>query len=394
MNQKLKKYIAPLILILIFPNIVNILTCYTMKDRQLRQLPTAVYLGDNTSMTREIVANLDSSETFDITYIVDNPNEVEALMTDGKILFGLMIPKNFTQDIKKFKSPKLTTIIDGTQLSPASFTKIASAELLMTIKAGAMISAYEGKLSMSETEALHTAMPINIVSRLIGNPTRNYINFLLPGMMVAILQVALAMNVASSRLVKQSANIKSFIINIIQSILEYGILGITSASLILLSQHYIFSVPIRASIFSLLLLISVFIICVICMSLLIASVFSKKQVFATQVAAVWFIPSSILSGYTWPLVSMPTFFSSISSFMPYTYFVNSLRDLMLKGHSYAYTNNLWMLTALALSSLFLSIIVFFIRQYITNEIKNKKQTKDSNPIANTKLIKERKVVHE
>ncbi len=125
MNINFKKYIAPLILILIFPNLVNILTCYSMKEKQLRYIPSAVYLGDNTSMTRDIVRNLKSSETFDVQYIVDDPNEVEALMRDGKILFGLIIPQNFTNDIKNFKSPKLTTVIDGTQLSPASFTKIA-----------------------------------------------------------------------------------------------------------------------------------------------------------------------------------------------------------------------------------------------------------------------------
>ena len=364
MNINFKKYIAPLILILIFPNLVNILTCYSMKEKQLRYIPSAVYLGDNTSMTRDIVRNLKSSETFDVQYIVDDPNEVEALMRDGKILFGLIIPQNFTNDIKNFKSPKLTTVIDGTQLSPASFTKIASSELLMTIKAGAMMSTYQGKLSMSETEALNTAMPINIVNRLIGNPTRNYINFLLPGMMLAIVQVAVAMNAASSRIVKKSSRIIDFFKNVMKNLIDYGILGIVSAVLILAVQHYIFDVPIKASYTSILLLLIVFMLAVVSMSLLIASIFSKKQVFATQVAAVWFIPSSILSGYSWPLISMPDFFRQISSFMPYTYFVSTLRNLMLKGHSYDYKTNIAMLFILTLGSLILSLVSFVIRKQI------------------------------
>ena len=364
MNINFKKYIAPLILILIFPNLVNILTCYSMKEKQLRFIPSAVYLGDNTSMTRDIVRNLKSSETFDVQYVVDDPNEVEALMRDGKILFGLIIPQNFTNDIKNFKSPKLTTVIDGTQLSPASFTKIASSELLMTIKTGAMMSTYQGKLSMSETEALNTAMPINIVNRLIGNPTRNYINFLLPGMMLAIVQVAVAMNAASSRIVKKSSRIIDFFKNVMKNLIDYGILGIVSAVLILAVQHYIFDVPIKASYTSILLLLIVFMLAVVSMSLLIASIFSKKQVFATQVAAVWFIPSSILSGYSWPLISMPDFFRQISSFMPYTYFVSTLRNLMLKGHSYDYKTNIAMLLILTLGSLILSLVSFVIRKQI------------------------------
>ncbi len=368
MNQKLKKYIAPLILILIFPNIINILTCYSMNQRQLTKLPTAVYLGDNTRLTRDIVANLNSSETFEVAYVVDNPNEIESLMKEGKILFGLLIPKDFTKDIKKMKSPKLTTVIDGTQLSPASFTKIASSELLMTIKTGAMMSVYEGKLSISETQALHMAMPINIVTRLIGNPTRNYINFLLPGMMISIVQAALAMNVASSGITKKSANILSFIKNMLEIIISYGLISLLSISLILMLQHFIFLVPIRTSVLSLFILITAFTLCVISMSLLIASVFTKKPVFATQIAAVWFIPSSILSGYSWPLISMPTLFRHISSFMPFTYFVNSLRDLILKGHSYAYRYNISILIVMTLACLSLSIVIYLVRKSLSERM--------------------------
>lgn len=368
MNQKLKKYIAPLILILIFPNLINILTCYSMNQRQLTKLPTAVYLGDNTRLTRDIVANLNSSETFEVAYVVDNPNEIESLMKEGKILFGLLIPKDFTKDIKKMKSPKLTTVIDGTQLSPASFTKIASSELLMTIKTGAMMSVYEGKLSISETQALHMAMPINIVTRLIGNPTRNYINFLLPGMMISIVQAALAMNVASSGITKKSANILSFIKNMLEIIISYGLISLLSISLILMLQHFIFLVPIRTSVLSLFILITAFTLCVISMSLLIASVFTKKPEFATQIAAVWFIPSSILSGYSWPLISMPTLFRHISSFMPFTYFVNSLRDLILKGHSYAYRYNISILIVMTLACLSLSIVIYLVRKSLSERM--------------------------
>ena len=60
MNINFKKYIAPLILILIFPNLVNILTCYSMKEKQLRFIPSAVYLGDNTYIENCIVESRDT----------------------------------------------------------------------------------------------------------------------------------------------------------------------------------------------------------------------------------------------------------------------------------------------------------------------------------------------
>lgn len=60
-------------------------------------------------------------------------------------------------------------------------------------------------------------------------------------------------------------------------LIDYGILGIVSAVLILTVQHYIFDVPIKASYTGVLLLLIVFMLAVVSMSLLIASIFSKNK---------------------------------------------------------------------------------------------------------------------
>jgi ABC-2 type transport system permease protein len=46
-------------------------------DHQLKETPTAVYLGDNTQLSRSIVSYFDDNETFDVKYYVDSPYDIE-----------------------------------------------------------------------------------------------------------------------------------------------------------------------------------------------------------------------------------------------------------------------------------------------------------------------------
>ncbi len=359
-----KKNITAIILIFFVPQIVNILTCTMMQDKQLKDIPSAILLQDNSSLTRQIAEDFDYSDTFSIEYYPENIQQMEKLMQEGKIYFGLVIPEDFTKDVKKFKSPSVTALFDGSQLSSASFTKIASSKILMTLKTGAIMNAYKGKFNMSSIEALNTAMPISVTTRLLGNPTRNYVNFLLPGMMLALVQVGMAMIIcASFDSNDKNMGTFSFLKILIQKLGLYSLFGFISMLSIIFIQHNFFQVPFESSFFDTAILIFLFSTSVTSVCLLIAAFFDNK-ILAVQVGAIWFIPSSILSGYTWPSIAMPDFFSKLASFMPFTYFVNSLRDLLLKGQSYFYNSSLISLILLSLISLVLAVIVFLVKKYL------------------------------
>ena len=352
MREKFKKYKVSLILIFIIPILVNVLTLFIMNDKQLREIPMAVYMGDNTSVTRNIVNEFINNETFDVKYYVDSPNEIEKLMTVGKVFYGLIIPENFTSDLKKLKKPKILTVVDGSQLSSASFTKIKSSEILVTIKTGAMISVFEGKYSMSSDVALSTARPIATNVRVLGNPTRNYVNFLLPGFMTALVQIGIAL-MASTAAVKGKG--KELYKSLVSNIAIYTFLGFASIMIIIFTQVAIFNVPFNSSILSVALLTLVFSFSVSSVSQLI-SVLVKDRVFASQIAAIWFLPSSILSGYTWPLSSMPIFYQKLAFFMPYTHYGELLRNLMLSGNVGIFNKNIILLLGIAFTSVLLLIL--------------------------------------
>lgn len=358
--DRLKKYIMPFVLIFLIPQVANLLSCLMMNDKQIREVPMAVYMGDDTAVTREIVKSFDNNETFDVKYYVENPNDIEKLMNEGEIAFGLVIPEDFTIDVKNLKSPSLMTVIDGSQLSVASFTKIASSEILMTIKAGALINLMKAKFNMSFDQAKSAAMAMDITSRILGNPTRNYINFLLPGMMTALAQVGIAM--AASAAINREKR-KTLFTYILLKVMAYAVIGFISIMMILGVQMKFFGLPMKANWSDLLLLCGAFSLSVASVGILFSAVFWNK-VLASQVAAIYFIPSSILSGFTWPLISMPKFFQNISHIMPFTHFGDTLRDLLVKGEAGLYGKDMRVLLTIAVISFALAMGAELLREAI------------------------------
>lgn len=358
--ERFKKYIMPFVLIFLIPQVANLLSCLMMNDKQIREVPMAVYMGDDTSVTREIVRSFDNNETFDVKYYVENPNDMEKLMNEGEIAFGLVIPEDFTIDVKNLKSPSLMTVIDGSQLSVASFTKIASSEILMTIKAGALINLMKAKFNMSFDQAKSAAMAMDITSRILGNPTRNYINFLLPGMMTALAQVGIAM--AASAAINREKR-RTLFTYILLKVMAYAVIGFISIMMILGVQMKFFGLPMKANWSDLLLLCGAFSLSVASVGILFSAVFWNK-VLASQVAAIYFIPSSILSGFTWPLISMPKFFQNISHIMPFTHFGDTLRDLLVKGEAGLYERDMRVLLTIAIISFALAMGAELLREAI------------------------------
>jgi len=353
MREWFLKYKNAIILIFIVPMLVNLVSLFIMNGRQIDNIPMVVYMGDNTSFTRNIVNEFENNNTFDVKYYVYNPYDVEKYIDEGKALFGLVIPKNFTEDLKKFKSPTIMTVVDGSQLSSASFTKIKSSEILMTFKIGASNKILRAKLNIS-SNIINFSRPIAMNAHLVGNPTRDYVDFLLPGFMTALVQIAIAMIVSALAIGKE----KSFK-DLLNISFIYTTMGFISMMEIIMVQSIFFNVGLNMEFGKIIFVTLLFSMAVTNMSMFIASIVSNK-VFASQVAAVWFIPSSILSGYTWPTFSMPKFYQYLSSLMPYTHYGKSLRDLMLLGKSYSYRVDIIYLIIFSVVSLGLTNLTFSI----------------------------------
>ena len=101
--------------------------------------------------------------------------------------------------------------------------------------------------------------------------------------------------------------------------------------LIVLAAIVLFDMPMRGSWFDLIAVVSLFLVGALAFGLLISSIAESQQV-AFQVALLTsFLPTLMLSGFIFPIASMPSFLQVVTRIVPARYFLVALRGIVLKG---------------------------------------------------------------
>jgi ABC-2 type transport system permease protein len=109
--------------------------------------------------------------------------------------------------------------------------------------------------------------------------------------------------------------------------------------LLLLMAHYIYQMPLPAHFFQLLVFISLGLIAFRSLGLVIASVANTMQE-GTILVQLFYFPMLLLSGATFPSEKFPRVMQIIHNFVPATYLVRGMKNMMLKGQGLAERENL------------------------------------------------------
>lgn len=113
--------------------------------------------------------------------------------------------------------------------------------------------------------------------------------------------------------------------------LPYFVLSLASALAVLLVAMAMFGLPMRGSWLILLLTLSLFLVGALGLGLLISSVAENQQVAFQLALLVSFMPTLMLSGFIFPIASMPDFLQNVTYVVPARYFLVALRAIVLKG---------------------------------------------------------------
>jgi ABC-2 type transport system permease protein len=113
--------------------------------------------------------------------------------------------------------------------------------------------------------------------------------------------------------------------------IPYFVVSLISALAIILVAMTLFGLPMRGSWSLLLLALSLFLVGALGLGLLISSISDNQQV-ALQIAMLAsFLPTLMLSGFIFPIASMPAFLRAVTYAVPARYFLIALRSIVLKG---------------------------------------------------------------
>lgn len=324
MKKYWNKYFSFIVLLFIVPITASFILGYEMDNDRIDVIPTIIIDHDNSEFSRYLIEYIDDNDYFEVVKYGSSNEEIEDALINGEAMMGLVIPKGLFQDMVKGDAPKVLAFYDGTMLPVVSSAKSIMAEIFLTLKSSYLLEVYEGELGVVSNKALEAISPLDVEYKTLFNPVRSYRYFLLPGMLMAVLQVSLSL-IGVSLFWQKRKNWLS----ILRGWFFWSFMGVVAVALCLGIQYFFFNLPFRGSLAFGIILTFIFALCKIVFGYLFGTIVSD-ELFSYQITSLIVIPTSILGGYTFPLLAMPEIFNPFGNLIPFTHYGEAIRNLCLK----------------------------------------------------------------
>lgn len=306
-----------------------------------KHLPTAVISEDNSFLTRSIVAGLQNSAYFKITHKISSDKQGNDLLKQGKVLFVISIPDNFTKDVLQEHKPEILLQADATDATAIS----GAVSSLNGITQKVIEENLKGNLAYLK----HKQPAFSIIVHKSYNPEGFTRYNIVPGLIGVVLiftgVMMTALAITRERERGTMENLLSMPVKPIEimigKIMPFVFIGLFQVGMVLLIARFLFYIPILGSIWLLFICSLLFIICNLAIGFLISTI-AKNQTQALQMSVFVLMPSIIMTGFMFPFFGMPTWAQAVGKCIPLTYFVRIARGIMLKGAEFAdILPNLW-----------------------------------------------------
>jgi len=318
-----------LVIMLVIPLIMLTVLGYA-GTTDIDHLRTAVYDGDKTTYSRELIDAYQTSNYFDITQYVDSQEDMAYLIERGDVRGGLIVPAGYGRKMAAGEPTDVAFLIDGSDPTVAN-TAFSASQLV-----GQSITVQ--KIEQRFGVSMATLPGIDVMPRVWYNPNLDSANFMIPGLMVMILFMFTTL-LTSTAIVRERelGTIEQLIVTPIRSIelilakvIPYILISFFIVLEILIGGVLIFGVPIKGSVPLLLGLSSLFLITALGIGILISTV-ARVQLEAFLLTFATILPTVFLSGLFFPIEAMPGWLQAISYVVPARYAMVIMRGIILKG---------------------------------------------------------------
>ena len=329
--RQLKRDTRMLYVLFVFPFVLLVIFGYAI-NFDVHHIKMVVYDHENSETTRDFVYRLTSSNYFDLVGHINSEDQIRQVLDRGEAQVVLVFPQDFSRNIYSNKTGKIQILVAGIDANTAS---------VISNYMNAATSTFSYKIAREElaVRGRSAYMPINLEPRFWFNPDLNSTLYLIPGLismiliMTAVISIAMSIVREKERGTMEQINVSplSSLELLVGKTLPYSIIALVIASIILFAGYILFGVTIKGSVF--LLFISTFIFLFACLNLgiLISSVSDSQQVAFQLSALISLLPSFLLSGFVFPIESMPPVIQVLTNITPVKFFIIILRGILLKG---------------------------------------------------------------
>jgi ABC-2 type transport system permease protein len=321
-----------LIFIFIMPILQLMLLGYA-NNTEIKNVPTAVFDQSNSAASRSLLRSFGVTEYFSFDYTASSEAEINRLIEGGKVKVGVIIPPDYGTQVSTGHSSQVLVLIDGSD--PTIASAVLSAATVAGQAHGASILAQQ--LTLRGVSGSGTSR-VDVRTRVLYNPDLLGSYNIVPGLIAMILfQTTTSLTAMSIVRERERGTIEQLIVTPVKSwelvlakIIPYILVSFANTVLILLIGTFWFHVPIRGSLVLLFVLTGLYLLPNLGLGLLI-STFARTQQQAQLMTMPIMLPSFMLSGFIFPISSLPVVLQAIGYMLPLTYFIFILRSVVIKG---------------------------------------------------------------
>ena len=306
------------------PAIQLVLFGYAIRT-EVRHLPTVVLDESATPESRRLVQALLNTGNFDLAGAVRDRRELEAAIGGGAARAGIVIPPDFQRQLKRGRSASAQVVIDAAD-------PLASSAAI----SGAGLAAAQRSQALAAERGAGPGIDVRV--RPWYNPGLRSAVYIVPGIIGVLLSMTMVV-IAAIAIVreKERGTLEQLVVTpigktslMLGKIVPFLLVGYVQISLILLLGRLLFDVPVRGSLLDLYAVALPFTVASLAVGLFISTLV-RTQAQAMQLGFFYLLPNILLSGFMFPREAMPDAAQWLSAALPLTYFLEVLRDILLRG---------------------------------------------------------------
>jgi len=316
-------------------------------DTNVRNVRTVIVDYAGTQESRQLIEKFEKSQDFLVVARAFNDETASELIVAGKARIGVIIPENYSRRLEAGDTAEILVLVDGTESSIAAEAVNVSNAITL-------------RESLAKTLG-NRPLPIEARPRVLFNPATRSANFFIPGLMVVMCQMMSTMLSANAIVrEKEQGTLEQLYMTpvrrgelIIGKMTPYIFLTLIEFCFIALLMWSVFQVPVHGNFLTLLLLALPFFLANLGVGLWISTKAATREA-SGQMAMGTFLPSIFLSGYVFPIDSMPWVLKPLSYCFHTTWMIDASRSVILRGGGW---HELWPHGAI-LWSMALAALVF------------------------------------
>lgn len=330
-------------LILFLPPMIQLFIFGYAVTTDIKEIRTAVHDMDRTPESRELLRRFFRSGYFRVRAVAGSPRAVDRMVDLGEVNAVIRIRKGFAGGLKARRDGVIQIVVDGTDSNTATLVMNYAERIVNEYILEEVQHRFEELISRIGVEQRRPVPsrfgPVRVEARAWYNPNLESRNYYVPGLIAMIVMlVTLLLTSMSVVREKEIGTMEQLMVTplrpvelILGKTLPFALVGFADVVLITAVGVLWFEVPIRGSLLLLFLSTCLYLLSSLGIGLLISTVSGTQQQ-AMMATFFFFSPAVLLSGFVFPIESMPPWIQGVTYANPLRYFLVVIRGIFLKGN--------------------------------------------------------------